>query len=343
MSKQLRLAAGIAAAGLVAGACSGGGEGEGPNADAIAQEAIQSACTLTGDPVPSGVDVGRPAIAAKVENSPEARPQSGLEEADIVIEEIVEGGITRFMTIFHCGDARRLGPVRSARFDDANIMKPFTRALAYAGSNDFVDAELAKNDVISILENQSDALFRDPPGSTDVHSLFTKTQKVRAEVANEDLAAPEEGIFKHGDLTEDLEAKNAKKITINFNASNTIEYKWNGKGWKRWEADVPFTSATAGQISAPNVLVQEVEVNNSNKIFDTVGNPSPEIELGGAGKAVLFRDGKAIVGRWKAPNAGEAPKFTASAGEEFVFAPGQVWWELVPSPKGEVKGSFSFK
>lgn len=340
MDRHLRIAAGLIATTLLVGACSGGDEGEGADASAGAEAPV--VCPLTGQD-PGGVDVARPAIAVKVENSPQARPQSGLEDADVVIEEIVEGGITRFMTIFHCNDAQRLGPVRSARFDDANIMKPFTRAMAYAGSNDIVDKELAKNDVISILENESDALFRVPPGSTSTDSLFTTTKKIRKEIEKEELASPEEGLFAHGDLPEGAKTRKAKTVTINFHAANTIEYRWSPQGWKRWEAGAPFMSATGGQVTTPNVLIQEVDINNSRSLFDTAGNPSPDIELGGTGRAVLFRNGKAIVGEWTTPRPGEAPTFKTRSGEEFVFAPGQIWWELVPSKRGEVKGSFSFK
>ena len=205
MSRQLRILFILLCVGMIAAACSSGNEGEGPNVDVVGEAEEEPVnCPLTGEEPPSGVDVERPAVAVKVENSPEARPQSGLEEADIVIEEIFEGGITRFMTIFHCGEADRLGPVRSARFDDANLMKPFTRAMAYAGSNDFVDEELAKNDVISILEGESDALFRDPVGSTDVHSLFTKTKAIRAELEKEELARPADDLLEHGDLPDEL-------------------------------------------------------------------------------------------------------------------------------------------
>jgi hypothetical protein len=343
MSKRLRILAALLFVGLVASACSGN-QSEGPSVTAQARgEEGPPVCPLTGEEVSDAKLVERPAVAVKVENSPQARPQSGLEDADIVIEEIVEGGITRFMTIFHCNDAKRLGPVRSARFDDASIMKPFTRAMAYAGSNDFVDEELARNDVISILEGKSDALFRDPPGSTDVHSLFTKTKSIRAELEKEELATPETDFLRHGDLPDGVKGKKARTITINFHASNTIEYRWNGKGWQRWEGGVPFDSASGGQITTPNVLIQEVEVDNSKSITDVVGNPSPEIELGGSGRAVLFRDGRAITGKWTTPQPGEAPTFKTKGGEDFTFARGQIWWELVPSGKGDVKGSFSFK
>lgn len=344
MSKELRALAALLCLALIGAACSGG-EGEGPSATVAGeeQEETLTECPLTGEDIPSGVDVERPAIAVKVENSPEARPQSGLEDADIIIEEIVEGGITRFMTIYHCGDAKRLGPVRSARFDDAHIMKPFTRAMAYAGSNDIVDKELARNDVISILEKKSDALFRVPEGSTDVHSLYTKTTAVREEIEKEELARPDPDLLKHGAIPDGIKTKKTRTITINFTPSNTIEYKWNGKEWQRFEAGVPFMSSTSGQISTPNVLVQVVRIDNSKKIFDTVGNPSPDITLDGSGKAVLFRDGEAIRGKWTTPKRGEAPTFETKSGEEFTFAPGQLWWELVPSKAGDVKGSFSFK
>ncbi len=84
---------------------------------------------------PAGLDVNRPAMAVKIDNHPRARPQTGLETADIVYEELVEGGLTRFMGIYHCGDAADLGPVRSARAVDPDIMTQYAPVLfAYSGS-----------------------------------------------------------------------------------------------------------------------------------------------------------------------------------------------------------------
>lgn len=299
-------------------------------------------CPLTGAE-PGKVDLTRPAVAVKVENSPQARPQAGLEEADIVFEEVVEGGITRFMAIYHCGNTDKVGPVRSARFDDAKIAKPFTRLLAFSGSNDIVDEELKDQGIVLVDEISSGpALYRIPPGVLDVHNLFGNVGDLRNLPAAEEVEPPSFALT-FGDVQP--EAKDAKKVKLNFTNSITIEYKWADGAWQRFEDGEPFLAASGGQIAVPNVLVQEVEVNNSESIFDIAGNPSPDIKMEGSGRAWLFRDGKVIEGTWTAakPKKDQPPLFIATSGEPMVFAEGTTWFELVPSDKGNVKGKIKFK
>jgi Protein of unknown function (DUF3048) N-terminal domain/Protein of unknown function (DUF3048) C-terminal domain len=285
--------------------------------------------------------IHRPAVALKIENSSEARPQSGLESADVVYEEIVEGGITRFMAIYHCGEAHTAGPVRSARFDDAKIASPFTRLLAYSGANGIVERELGKQKIVSLTElNGGSAFFRVPPGTTDIHSLFADTEKIRHQ-APKKLEEPKQGIFEFGAVND--AAKKARRVSLHFNASNTIEYRWSGGTWKRSEAGQPFMSNTGGQIEVANLVVQQVEVNNSATIVDPIGNPSPDIALKGKGKAVLFRDGRVVKGTWVIKKEGDAATFETKSGKPFVFTPGPIWIELLPSGKGEVKGSFEYR
>jgi hypothetical protein len=189
-------------------------------------------------------------------------------------------------------------------------------------------------------DTSAGALFRDPPGSYDVHSLYAQVidllkiaRKARAEL-------PADSIFTFGELTDG--SKKARRITINFTASNTIEYVWKAGLWQRYEAGVPFVSEAGSQISVENVLIQQVDVNDSPHIRDVAGNPSPDIDLLHGGKVVLFRDGRAIKGTWTMPEVGEAPVFTTRSGDPMTFAPGAIWIELVPSAKGTVKGAFSF-
>jgi hypothetical protein len=298
-------------------------------------------CPLTGEEPPKGVSLEREAIAVKVENSEASRPQSGLEDADVVFEEIVEGGITRFMAVYHCGDAKKVGPVRSARFDDPKIALPFTNVIAYSGSNKIVDAELKKKKMVRLNElNESNAFFRVPPGVLDVHNLFTNVARLRAAAKGPRVHAPKNA-FEFGRL--DKGAKRARRVTVHFNASNAVEYRWRGGLWKRWEAGAPFRSATAGQIGVPNVLVQQVEVNNSKKIVDPAGNPSPDIALEGKGTVWLLRDGRVIKGTWRVSKTGDAPVYRTRKGDPLLFDVGPIWVELVPSRKGEVKGSVDIR
>lgn len=307
--------------------------------EAVAQEEVPPICPLTGEDPPKGLDLTRPAVALKIENSPDSRPQTGLDQADIVYEEIVEGGITRFMAIYHCHDVAEGGPVRSARYDDPKIAKPFTRIIAFSGANQIVLNELSEQKVIGLDErNASGPLFRVPPGSTDVHSVFGNTVRLRklGVKKRSQIGPPEDSYFEFGELPEG--AKNAKSVTLNFNLSNEIIWRWKNDKWVRFEAGVPFNSSGGKQIGTPNLLVQEVEVNDSATITDSVGNPSPDIDLNGEGRAFLFRDGQVIRGTWKANKEG-VPSFETRRGDPFTFEVGSTWIELLPSKKGNVQGS----
>jgi hypothetical protein len=298
-------------------------------------------CPLTGEDPPRGVALDRPAVAVKIEDDPVARPQSGLDKADIVFEERVEGGITRFLVIYHCGDSKHAGPVRSGRFDDPKISKPFTPVLAAAGSNAIVDKEIKRRKLFYLTEDNSKALFRDPRGSVSVHSLFANTKKLRTFAEKKDVEPPPHGVFLFGSIKGD--SKKARRVTMNFTDDNTIDYRFKRGLWKRYEAGEPFIAASGKQIAVPNVLIQEVRVDNS-RIVDSVGSPSPRIRLQNAsGRLLLFRDGRVIKGRWTKGDVAEPPIYKTKDGEPITFARGPIWIELVPSRKGEVKGKLSFK
>ena len=281
-------------------------------------------------------------MAVKIENSPQARPQSGLEHADLVFEERVEGGITRFLVVYHCDTSKKAGPVRSGRFDDPKIAKPFTRMLVASGSNAIVQREMKKQGMLYFEENTIDGLFRDPPGFIDVHSLFANVTGLRRVATKNDVKAPRADVFEFGDVP--AGAKKARRVTINFVDSNTIEYRWKGGKWKRYEAGAGFMAASGKQIAVPNLLVQQVRVDDSDTVFDVAGNPSPDIELANSkGKLLLFRDGMVVEGTWKMGEVGQKIRYLDGDGEPLRFAQGPIWVELVPNQKGEVKGKVSFK
>jgi hypothetical protein len=333
---------------LVFAACSGDDPTDPVNAvteeaeESEPRESVPTTCPLTGEDPESGVDIDRPAVAVKIEDAPDARPQSGLENADLVFEERVEGGITRFLVIYHCDDTDHAGPVRSGRFDDPKLAKPFTEVLAASGSNSIVEKEMNRRDMIYRDENSTSALFRDPPGVIQIHSLFANTKKLRKIAVRKKVGPPTRDVFTFGPLAGD--AKPARRVTINFTESNAIEYKWKGHLWRRFEAGLPFMAAAGDQIAIPNVLIQVVKVDNSDGLVDAAGNPSPELTLVNAsGKLFLFREGKVIKGRWRMRDVGDPPVYETLDGKPMVFATGPIWVELVPSKKGEIKGDFSFK
>ena len=300
-------------------------------------------CPLSGAEPRREALLSRPAVAVKIENAAIAYPLSGLEEAEVVFEELVEGGITRFMAIYHCTDSEKAGPVRSARTVDPAIMTPLTKILAFSGANASVFDALDEAGIVQIEENTSGgALERiDRAGLAFEHTLYAHTPDLR-KLGKKGYSDPPPGeTFSFGEIAG--KAKKASSITINFSSATTVGYEWNGDAWSRSQNGAPFMSESGEQIAVENVLIEEHDIVASG-LTDVAGNQSVEIsDVTGEGRAVLFRDGKMIKGSWTRDSVESAVRFTAKSGEEFQFSVGSIWIHLVPSQSGELKGSYSFE
>jgi hypothetical protein len=301
-------------------------------------------CPLTGEEPADEALLERPAVAVKVENAAVAYPLSGLEKADIVYEEAVEGGITRFMAIYHCRNASKAGPVRSARLIDPAIMTPTTRLLAFSGANQPVVDALRKADIVMIQESDAGAAMRRVPraGITAEHTLYANSAKLRRLGADEFKEAPPGDSFGFGEIGE--VGRRARSVTINFSGATEIVYTYDDGRWLRTQNGSPFETESGKQIAVDNVLLEEHRVVFSRSIVDAAGNPSIEIaDPTGSGRAVLFRNGRAIRGRWIRESVEDAVRFETSSGDPMMLKPGTTWVELVPSGKGDVKGSFTYE
>ena len=284
----------------------------------------------------------RPAVAIKIENNPVAYPLSGLEDAEIVYEEPVEGGLTRFLAIYHCTDSSLAGPVRSARVVDPPLITPYTRILAAAGGNDIVIDELNEAEIIIIDETKAgSAMTRvERPGITFEHTLYADSAAVR-KIGRKDFdEAPPDDLFEFGDLQGT--GRRARSVTLTFSAGTVVTYDWNGKRWDRSDGDTPLTTEAGSQIQVDNVLIEEHTVEHSERLSDILGTPSPEIaDVTGSGRAFLFRDSRMFAGRWTRESEDEPVRFETRNGDAFVLHPGTTWIELLPDKQGDVKGSFT--
>lgn len=318
----------------------GGGAEDVPGINRFVQP---KTCPLTGEEPKDEEILDRPAVAVKIENASIAYPLSGLERADIVYEEAVEGGITRFMAIYHCTDAAKAGPVRSARAVDPAIMIPTTKILAFSGANEPVMQALRDSDVVIVDETSAESAMRriDRPGISLEHTLYANTAGTRKVGQKEFDDAPSGESLEFGDL--EGKTKRATTVQIDFSAATSITYEFQGGAYLRSQAGEPFVDESGKQIAVDNVLIEEHEVNFS-EIKDAAGNPSLEIaDETGSGRAVLFRDGKAVVGTWSREELEGPVTFESKSGDTMLLSPGSTWIHLVPSPKGEVKGSFSYE
>lgn len=349
MRNKLSFLAPLLAVMLLLGACSSGGETE-PDGDPIAGESAPEAsptplakCPLSGVEPATQAVLARPAVAIKVENNPVAYPLAGLEQAELVYEEQVEGGQTRFMAIYHCSDASKVGAIRSSRQVDPAIMSPTTQILAAAGGNDIVRDFLTEAGVVLIDEDSAgEAMQRVPRAGVAIeHTLFGNTKLLRKLGAKQYSEPPPQDQFKFGELT--AESKKARQVAVQFSSAVTVNYEWAQGKWLRSERGAPFMSESGEQIGVDNLIIEEHIVNNSKTIFDVAGNPSIEIaDVTGSGRAVLFRDGRVIVGRWVRKSEKDRVVYETKDGEELTLKPGTTWVELMPNAKGDLKGMLSF-
>jgi hypothetical protein len=288
-------------------------------------------CPLTGAEAPGGAVPTRPALAVKVENTADAYPLVGLQGADIVYEEVVEGGITRFIAIYQCHDAGRIGPVRSARTTDPKVLLQFNEhpLIGYSGGAPKVVRIVDQSGLIGMSEGSAPTAFDRDDSRIAPHNLFTSSKALyKAAGKRARQEGPPQAVFAYADELP-TPNKRARGATIDFSDLATAEWVWRGGRWVRLLDGSPMTLESGAAISATNVVIQQVVVTQSD-IVDVAGYPSPEVTVTGTGKAWILRDGHLIVGRWERADERDVTVFRTKAGDEIHLAPGTTFVELVP-------------
>jgi len=290
-------------------------------------------CPLTGQPAPHVEVPARPALAIKVENLPDARPQAGLDRADVVYEEPVEGGITRFIVVYQCHDAARVGPVRSGRTTDPKVLVQFGRpVMGYAGGQAPVVRAIDRAGLIDENYNIAISAYTRDDTRPAPHNLYTSTRSLwKAAKATEGAPHP---VFSY-DPEVAGPSRKARTVHLPFSSYSDVYWTWSRRegAWLRSHGTVPHVLEDGTQVRAANVVVMQVQV-RTGPIVDAAGNHSPEVELTGSGKAYVFRDGRMIVGRWERARLKDVTTFVTKAGTEIALAPGVTWVELLPSTIG---------
>jgi hypothetical protein len=293
-------------------------------------DAPPPACPLTGEPAPHGAIPDRPALAVKVENAPEARPQSGLNRADIVFEEPVEGGYTRFIALFQCADAPRVGPVRSGRMTDPDVLVQFGRpALGYAGGVKAVTDSIAKAGLIDVNYIVAAQAYTRDDTRVAPHNLYTTTKALYRAAGSHD-GAPDP-VFTYAEDS-GAKAKRVGTAHLPFSSVSDVYWVWSRKtsSWLRSHGTTPHETTDDGRVSAQNVVILKVEVRPGH-IVDAAGNPSPVVTLTGSGKAYVLRDGGMIAGTWERRTLADVTALRAKDGSKISLASGRTWVELLPS------------
>lgn len=279
----------------------------------------------------------RPAMSVKIENSSAARPQTGLAEADVVWEEMVEGGITRFNAVYHSQIPSVLGPIRSLRPMDAAISGPFGGLFVFSGGQARFVNQVASTGLTMLSHDGGDAGFYRTSDRVAPHNVYGDTDAFLAAGEGQDPPPTQFEFALDAEDATALVGDATSNIGIAF-PSSTPGWSWDGDVWERTEGGQPAMTADSGQITSVNVVVLRVEVQNSGA-RDPAGNPVPETILTGSGDATVFSGGHRINATWSKSEVTSVLRLTTEDGEDVLLAPGNVWVELVPNSGGSVSTS----
>lgn len=311
---------------------------------------VSARCPLTDAPPPNGATVvpNRPALLVKIGNEPDgARPQSGLNEADIIFDTPAEGFIMRYVAVFQCGNASSIGPTRSVRWVDWNMVaRQFVDPiLAFAGGiNPNVNGVAAQPWIseANLLEGGQAAGTRISSREAP-DNLYTSTGALYGLFPNE--KTPPKPIFVFSSAPPPG-ATPAASIGINFSEGTDVVWQWNAasKSWLHTYSGVPdIDTLTNKQVSTTNIVVEVVSYTVGPYIESQGGSGDIESQLLGSGTGYVLRDGVSVKVTWHRADELAGMSFTNAAGQAVDLAPGRTWVEIVPDVQADAPDGITIK
>lgn len=286
---------------------------------------------LRGTTVAAGTSA-HPSIAAKIDNHWDARPQAGLELADVVYEELVEGGITRYVAIWQSTIPELLGPVRSIRPMDPDIVAPHHGIIAYSGGQTRFVTLMQRTPVYNAIHGSADTkhTFFRAKGRKGPHDVLVKAQEVVAQ--HPELAAPAQQWAFAPDAAASSPAKEGSPVAaIDYRFSRLFYGTWvydpDSSRYLRVQQGNVDVDSDGNQLAATNVVILRVTVVNDGGVPKTV--------LEGSGEAWVSTGGGTLRGTWSKPSMTAPVKLTDDNGFTIQLGAGNTWVELLP-PQGSV-------
>lgn len=271
-----------------------------------------------------------PVLVVKIDDTTQAHPQIGLEDADIVYIEQVEGGLTRLAAVFSSVIPQRIGPVRSARISDIEIMSQFGRvAFAYSGAQQKLLPVIAAASLQDLgAQRQSPTIFTTDPNRTQPYAMVLRAdllmQKIKEKNFQIDVA--KNVGFKFGPFPEG--GSPTSKAVMHWPAA-TYSAAWSPQE-SRWllSHNNLVDRAESGVVLGPTTLVIQMVSITPSEYKDKVGGVTPLSQTVGTGKAYVLRDGQRFATTWNRAIAEAGTTFTFTDGTVMNFDPGQIWIAL---------------
>lgn len=316
---------------LLVAACGGGSGGPG----LPAASAAPAIWPLRGTEAPDADAIKRRPVVVKIANDPAARPQSGLAQADLVLEIPVEGGITRYALVFHSADAARVGPVRSARQSDLNYISALRAILVHVGASESVTKmvrDAAKNgsfvDVDEFTHAKAFERITTRPAPYNAYTSTAKARDAGAAAAADKVNAPAFE-FSASPKTEGIAGTS---LVIPYLASGRVTYAFDAAagGYRRTQdGKTTVDEDTKREVLPENVVVIKTEVTQIPGTADSTGAPSVDFRATGTGTVVVLRDGKRFEGTWSRQSS-DFYRFADPSGAPIPLKPGRTWIHIVP-------------
>jgi hypothetical protein len=345
---------------VLAGGCSWFGGKPASRAAPRVQAAKPVTCPLCGLIPADPTFIKRRPVAVKIENDPSSRPQSGLSNADVVYEEQCEGNVTRFMAIYLDRDTNPVGPVRSARPADIDLVYPYNALFCHCGGGAPILAMVQSSGIADLDEQAWAGAYWRTHDRRAPHNLYSATARLRQAG---DKSYPFSGqagpAFKF--LTDQVQVKMEKdrsaeiaraqanqaapkpdyvpmmtvvhNLHVPYQGGCAVDYSYDPASGRfmRLVAGTPHVDRnTGGQIAADTVIVQYVTTTASGFV-DVNGADTPNIGVTGSGHAQVFVRGRLIDASWQKVNRTQYTVYTDGAGREIPVKPGSTWVELVPT------------
>lgn len=278
-------------------------------------------------------------LAVKIDDTPPAHPQYGIASADVVYIEQVEGGLTRLATIFSSKYPETIGPIRSARISDLDILAQYGKVgFAYSGAQSKFRPKIAQANLIDLgAEHEPATIYSRDATRQEPTNMILNAPALLTKAANENKVIDQvKSVGWQFGAAPKVGAQIISAI-VKWPASR-YKFTW-AQSEKRWlisYKDTPDVDASGLQLGAATVIVQLVSI-TASEYHDKVGGITPFSNTVGTGVGYLLRDGKSFKVNWQRDSAEGGTKFTTETGENANFAPGQIWIALTDqAPKFEV-------
>jgi hypothetical protein len=300
-------------------------------------------CPLTDQPAPGGVVPNHEPVAVKIGNEPDgARPQSGLNEADIVYDTPAEGGIMRYIAVYQCQNSANIGPIRSVRWVDWHILQVFPHVvLAFVGG---VEPNQQTVQSLPFIDDANEFLkysaYHDDPNRVAPDATYSSTQALLALFPKQKAPPP---IFRYS-VAPPEGMHPAAQVGINFSYGTDVVWKWDpqtGQWVHTYSGQTDIDALTGKPVTTTNIVVEVVHYTFGPYVESTGGSGDVESMTVGRGRAFIFRNGAYIPVIWHRASLNSTTTYVSNTGKPVGLAPGRTWVELLLDTTYKLPGAFT--